>query len=194
MLRLTKLGPDFAEMRCEKRFGWKPGGGHARSAQLARCGGLLDTTRCTDMPYDSTTKTAPKGRAKPKRAVLPEREDRWEGFLKGETGPARKARFVIQCRLSFLAGRVIGSGSSPEYPYDTDQNGRQFTLNGERTSDHLALVLQFSAGHVSQSAFHLTGQIDAEERFISGSWTWQCTRCICGGATGHFELLRIKAS
>ena len=146
------------------------------------------------MPYDSTTKTAPKGRAKPKRATVPEREYRWEGFLKGETGPARRARFEIGCRLSFLAGRVIGSGASPEYPYDTDHAGRQFTLNGERIGDQLTLALQFSAGSVSESAFHLNGQIDADERFISGNWTWQCPTCTCGGATGHFELRRIVVS
>lgn len=146
------------------------------------------------MPYDSTTKLAPKGRAKPKRAILPDPEHHWEGFLKGETGPARKARFLIHCRLSFLAGRVIGSGASPEYPYDTDQAGRQFTLNGERTSDRLILALQFSAGSVSQSSFLLDGKIDAEERVISGSWTWHCTTCACGGATGHFELRRVEGT
>lgn len=146
------------------------------------------------MAYDTTTRTAPKGRAKPERATVPEREYRWEGFLKGETGPAQQLRFEIACRLSFLAGRVIGSGHSADLPYDTDPAARQFTLNGERMGDQLTLTLQFTAGRVSELPFQLNGQIDAEERSISGSWTWKCPRCTCGGTNGHFELQRVEQS
>jgi hypothetical protein len=153
------------------------------------------------MPYDSATKAAPKRgtkgvalkvRPKPKPVAIPEPVDRWEGFLKGETGPAKHARFVIHCRLSFLAGRVIGSGASGDFPRDADDQGRQFTLNGQSASDQLNLALQFNGGNVSQSPFSLHGQIDAQERFIGGTWTWGCPGCVCGGATGRFELRRVQ--
>ena len=146
------------------------------------------------MPYDTTTKAAPKGRVKPGRATVPEREYRWEGFLKGEPGPAQRLRFEIACRLSFLAGRVIGSGQFADLPYDTDPAARQFTLNGERAGDHLMLTLRFTAGRVSELPFQLNGRIDAEQGFISGSWTWKCPKCTCGGTSGHFELQRVERS
>ena len=181
-------------MQCDEGIGSELGGGHAQSARGAQCGRLLDTTRCTSMPYDATTKAAPKGRAKPGHATVPEREYRWEGFLKGESGPAQRLRFEIACRLSFLAGRVIGSGQSADLPYDTDPAARQFTLNGERAGDHLMLTLRFTAGRVSELPFQLNGRIDAEQGFISGSWTWKCPKCTCGGTSGHFELQRVERS
>jgi hypothetical protein len=146
------------------------------------------------MPYDSTAKAAPKGRTKPGRATVPEPEYKWEGFLKADAGPAQRLRFEIECRLSFLAGRVIGSGHSADLPYDTDPAARQFTLNGERMGDQLMLTLQFTAGRVSELPFQLDGQVDAVQSFISGSWTWKCPNCTCGGTTGHFELRRVEQS
>ncbi len=139
--------------------------------------------------------TPPNVRPKRQRKTRAEPERDWIGALTGNSRADLQVPIELVLRLRLLTATLLGQGRSTNFPFTATPLQRQFDVDGQRDGPGVSFGISFGTDFFRNSPFLLTGELNAGEDRITGSWIFRCGGdCSCGGRRGTFRLDRIGRS
>lgn len=118
----------------------------------------------------------------------------WQGKLKGTHGASNGSSLRISAQLGFHGSLLEGTGHFTNGPKDDPSWDDKVALAGTGHDGVIDFQVWFSAQAFRSTPFACSGQLSADEREMTGIWSFACFSpaiCGCEGGGGTFELRRI---